>query len=518
MTIAFTAPHHQATETGLSILKQGGNAVEAMVAAAAEIAVQYPHMNSLGGDGFWIISKQGQAPIVIDGSGRSASDLSAFHNLTQRPTRGGLAALTMAGTLSGWQQALQHVDQNLPLSALFERPILHAKTGVTVTQSLENASRLTFPELHKNKAFASQYLNNGESLNTGHVLRNGALGDFLAHLADYGLDDFYQGETAQIAANSLQKEGSPLQLDDFNHHQATIEKPLSTTTQQGTFYNTGAPTQGLASLLILAIYDRLAKEAKSSVDHTHLIVEATKQAFIIRDQHICDPSLLKQPLASFLSPDSIDDLTNRIDPLKAAPWPHQPIPGDTIWMGCQDSEGTMVSFIQSIYWEFGSGVVIPELGVVWNNRGTSFNANPEHHNALQPNKKPLHTLNPAYAELNDGRRMVYGTMGGEGQPQTQACIISRFLYQDIPLGNAVSTPRWLLGKTWGDNTTNLRIERSLYDQQSTELEGRGHVTQPVTDNNELMGHAGAIVSDNNGHIEAATDPRSDGRASVITAS
>ena len=344
----------------------------------------------------------------------------------------------------------------------------------------------------------------------GDKVINPALATTFKRLAEVGLDDFYRGEIAQQAAKELADAGSPITLADFHAHQAKVVEPLTVSISKGQLYNFGAPTQGLASLLILAIYDQLAEQANNELDHMHLLVEATKQAFIIRDQLITDESSLKEPLQDYLSDEKIKQCVNKIALNKALPWPHQAKVGDTIWMGASDQYGTMVSFIQSVYWEFGSGIVLPSSGILWNIRGKSFNLDASHHNVLAPGKKPFHTLNPAFAELQDGRRMVYGTMGGEGQPQTQACLFSRYLYQGDSLKNAVAKPRWLLGRTWGDTSNNLRLEKSLYDQSAQQLSDLGHDVTFVEDNNELMGHAGAIVLDKQGIVSATSDPRSDG--------
>jgi gamma-glutamyltranspeptidase/glutathione hydrolase len=333
-------------------------------------------------------------------------------------------------------------------------------------------------------------------------------------LAEAGLDDFYRGEIAEKCAHDLALAGSPLTLADFHQHQAKVMEPLTVTISKGQLYNFGAPTQGLASLLILAIYDQLVSESHDELTHVHLLVEATKQAFIIRDKLITDQAYLKQPLQDLLSDENIKQCVEQISLEKALPWPHQAKVGDTVWMGATDQYGTMVSFIQSIYWEFGSGVVSPSTGILWNIRGQSFTLDTAHHNVLAPNKKPFHTLNPAYAVLKDGRRMVYGTMGGEGQPQTQACLFSRYLYQGDSLKEAVAKPRWLLGRTWGDTTNNLRLEKSLYESMGSKLRSLGHDVTSVADNNELMGHAGAIVLDLEGKTSATSDPRSDGNSLI----
>ncbi|MGL4829161.1 MAG: gamma-glutamyltransferase, partial [Vibrio sp.] len=272
----------------------------------------------------------------------------------------------------------------------------------------------------------------------------------------------------------------------------------------------GAPTQGLASLLILGIYDRWVHQAKSAADHIHILIEATKVAFDIRNQVIADENVIPIALQDYLAVEQVNALAQKIHFHQASDWPKETQLGDTIWMGAVDQYGTMVSFIQSIYWEFGSGVVLPSSGVLWNIRSQSFSLDPNHINCLAPDKKPFHTLNPAYAELNDGRRIVYGTMGGDGQPQTQACLISRYLYQSESLQQAIANPRWLLGRTWGDSTTQLRMEKSLIDQVKATLSVRGHQIYSVPDHNEMMGHAGAIVLDSSGVVDVASDPRSDG--------
>lgn len=514
---SFTAPHNKAAQVGQRILDDGGTASEAMVAAAAMVAVQYPHMNSIGGDGFWLICRQGEAPIAIDACGRSAAnvDLDEYRRKgDELPESGGEAAITMAGTIAGWQKALELNAGSASLQQLLAPAIEAARNGVEVTQTLVDASEKTWQRLQHLPEFAKLFTNNGQTLKLRDTIHNPALAQTLSRLADVGLDDFYRGEIAEQAAAELAQAGSPLTLEDFHQHRAVVTQPLTVETSKGQLYNLGAPTQGLASLLILAIYDQLAATAETELQHIHLLVEATKQAFIIRDQVITDEGALTQPLQDYLTPEVIHRCVKNISPDHALPWPHYAKPGDTVWMGASDQYGTMVSFIQSIYWEFGSGVVLPSSGILWNVRGKSFSLQPEHHNVLAPRKKPFHTLNPAYAELKDGTRMVYGTMGGEGQPQTQACLFSRHLYQDKTLSQSVFLPRWLLGRTWGDSSNNLRLEQDLYLQYAQSLAEMGHQVTQVDNLNELMGHAGAIALNTQGKAIATSDPRSDGESFV----
>ncbi|MGJ8679411.1 gamma-glutamyltransferase family protein [Paraglaciecola sp.] len=518
--IAFTAPHAKASEIGMSVLKQGGSAIDAMVAGAAAISVLYPHMNSLAGDGFWVIQKPNQEPVCIDGCGYAAksADIEFYKKLghEQIPSRGGLAALTVGGTLDSWKKAREYASvfsESIELSQLLAPAIKLAKEGIEVTQSLQNASQKVSEELSAESQYLAVFEPNSRPLQKGELFKNPQLAHFLTELAEQGVDSFYRGDIAKNLAKSLSDANSPIQLNDLQNYQAKVLQPLSVKTSKGQFYNLPAPTQGIASLLILAIYDEIYQDDWSEAQKVHALVEATKQAFLVRDKEVCDPRRLSKNWQSLLSPSHIASLAKNISQ-QALPWPRESAEGDTVWMGCVDKNGTMVSFIQSIYWEFGSGVVIPEYGLVWNNRGTSFSLQENHVNALKPEHKPFHTLNPAFAVLNDGRRISYGTMGGEGQPQTQAAIMSRYLYENLNLQEAVNKGRWLLGRTWGSNEHDLKMEQDLFADLGQELIQQGHQLRAVDSVNELMGHAGAIVLSDAGQVEAASDHRSDGQGRV----
>ena len=513
---AFTAPHYASAQAGNHILEQGGTAIEAMVAAAASIAVEYPHMNGLGGDGFWLISEPGKTPIAIDACGTAVANanLETYQGLDAIPSRGPKAALTMAGAVAGWQKALSISAQwqaPLPLSKLLDTAANQAEWGIEVTQSFSDASAKTFDQLAELQGF-EQFLIKGKALKKGKVIKLPALANTLKTLIKNGLDDFYHGEIADKLTKDLAAAGSPIRRKDFSDYHANMVAPLKVETSQGTLFNLPAPTQGVASLIILALYDRVATLANNDADRVHLLIECTKQAFIKRNQFVTDPSRLSVSLDSLLTDQQLDAMAKNISLETALPWPHEAKLGDTVWMGACDQEGRMVSYIQSLYWEFGSGVVSPSTGIVWNNRGTSFSLDKQSSQVLAPGLKPFHTLNPAYAELKDGRRMSYGTMGGEGQPQTQAAIFARHVYHNLPLDKSIALGRWLLGRTWGDESHNLKVERDLADYVGDELLAKGHDLIVVDPQSEMMGHSGAIVREPAGKTIAATDPRSDGKA------
>lgn len=518
--IAFTAPHFAASEVGLELLKNGANAIDAMIGAAAAITVAYPHMNALGGDSFWLVSHPGETPVAIDGAGIARSNIAKNRFGASIPTRGTDSCITLPGTVAGWQKVrevagLLSSGHAVPMAELLAPACQLARRGVAVTESLTAACRKLANDVTPAAAFATLndvYLNPVLREASGQVY-NLALADTLEYLGHAGLDDFYRGDIAQRLVADANNLGMDLQADDLNAFHASLREPLATVIQPAKVYNLPAPTQGVASLIILALFDRLYTPEMSEEQQVHLLVEATKQAFVLRDLHLADPTVSQGSESEWLEDAYLDSLAAGIAE-QAQPWPRPPLYGDTVWMGCVDRDGLMVSFIQSIYWEFGSGVMLPSTGIIWNNRGCSFSLAENHPNVLAPGKKPLHTLNPAYAELNDGRRLVYGTMGGEGQPQTQAALFSRFVYGGEGLAEAIARDRWLLGRTWGESSTDLKLEPALAKRIGKYLTDRGHQVQALPAQSEIMGHAGAICLAADGNVESATDPRSDGAALV----
>lgn len=519
------APHHLAAESGLAVLREGGNAVEAMLAAASTIAVVYPHMNSIGGDSFWMIHEPGGDVRAIDACG-AAGQAANVERYRERgigvlPFRGGDAAITVAGTIAGWDEAhrfsYEHLGGRMPLDRLLADAIGYAEQGCAVTASQAQATADKASELAHQPGFAEKFLPDGEVPAAGSVFRQQQLGAALRHLANRGLDDFYRGELAEGLARDLADAGSPLRLADLHAHSASWVQPLALDLESGTVYNTPFPTQGVASQMILGLMERLGVKGHDpdSPAYVHAIVEATKLAFQVRNAVVTDPAHAKKGPESCLEPAFLDRLAACFDPDSALPWPLPPDAGDTVWLGAIDAEGRAVSFIQSIYHEFGSGVVLPQSGVLWQNRGCSFALDASALNPLAPGRKPFHTLNPPLARLRDGRTLVYGTMGGDGQPQTQAAVFGRHVLHGNDLAHAVRAPRWLLGRTWGTSTETLKLESRFRYDLVERLIRLGHEVEVLEPYSETMGHAGALSIDGNGVITGASDPRSDGNAAAL---
>ena len=513
------APHHLASQSALAVMRDGGNAIEAMIAAAATIAVVYPHMNGIGGDGFWLIVPPGGAPIAIDACGPAALgasiDFYRAQGMKTIPLRGPLAANTVAGTVGGWQAAdtlAKELGGAMPVSRLLRDAIGYAADGVAVTASQQDATKAKWLQLRRQPGFADTFTIAGDLPAAGQRFMQPRLAATLQALADDGLDSFYRGPLAARIGADLAAAGSPVTQADLAAYRASRVAPLHLRHGQGDLYNLTPPTQGAVSLAILGLLERagLDRVAADSADHIHLAVEATKLAFGLRDGFITDPAQMALAGQDLLEAGRLDALAARIDPAVAAPWGAGKEPGDTIWMGAIDQSGLAVSFMQSIYHEFGSGVVLADTGINWQNRGASFSLDADALLALKPGKKPFHTLNPAAARLHDGRVMVYGTMGGDGQPQTQAAVFTRHVVFGQPLQQAVTAPRWLLGRTWGQTSDSLKLEGRWDPAIVAELRRRGHEVEVLADFDETMGHAGAIVRHADGVLEGAADPRSDG--------
>jgi len=515
------APHSAAVEAGRAILAEGGNAIEAMIAMAAAIAAVYPHMNHLGGDGFWLIREaSGRVrAIMAAGPAALAAKPELYRDYETMPTRGSLAALTTPGAIGGWMLALEAASANgarLPLDVLLAPAIGHARNGYTVTRSQTRLTQENLANLKDVPGFAAAFLADGKAPAVGTTLKQEALAATLAQLAHAGLDDFYRGDVGREISADLERIGSPLTRHDLTRYHARLAEPLRVALPSGTVYNTDAPTQGVVSLMILALFARLGVSEAEGFDHIHGLVEATKRALRMRDRVVTDPGYLPLALDRVLEDRYLAGEAMKIDRRKAAPWPLAAGAGDTIWMGAADTSGLVVSYIQSLYWEFGSGLVLPATGVLMQNRGASFSLEAGSLNYLTPGRLPFHTLNPALAVFNDGRIMAYGCMGGDGQPQTQSTLFTRYVTFRKPLLEAIDRPRWVLGRTWGAARTALRLEPRFDGNVIDALAAAGHdievLPEPYSD---VMGHAGAAVLHPDGTCEGAHDPRADGGAAGV---
>jgi gamma-glutamyltranspeptidase/glutathione hydrolase len=514
-----SAPHALAAGSGARILEEGGTAIESAMAVAATLSVVYPHMTGLGGDSFWLIAEPGRPPVTIDGAGRAGAAVTTRwyreRGLHRVPWRGPLAANTVAGAVSAWIVASRiNADWHgrLPLSRIFEDAITLADAGTSVTAGHAHALRQFREELETLPGFRELHYCGGAAPRTGDMLRQPALAGTFAALARDGMDSFYRGATARSIAAGLADGGIPLTAEDLAAQHARVGAPLRVCLPMAEVYNCRPPSQGLASLMILGLFARLGVERAESFAHVHGLVEATQLAFAVRDRRVGHREHPPGELESHLAAAELARTAARIDRRHAAPWSGGPGDGDTAWFGVIDAEGRAVSAIQSLYFEFGSGVALPQCGFVWQNRGCAFELDGGGPNVLAPGRQPFHTLNPAFARFHDGRELVYGAMGGDGQPQTQAALFTRYAFFDQDLQEAISAPRWVLGRTWRDAGTALRLEDRFPGELFDALRAAGHPVQRVDAFDQAMGHAGGVVHDRATGFQGASDPRSDGAA------
>jgi oxamate amidohydrolase len=516
-----TAPYGLASEAGRAVLAEGGNAIEAMVAAAAAIAVVYPHMNGIGGDGFWLVHVPGREPVAIEACGRAGARatpaLYRDNGLSHVPPRGPLAANTVPGAVAGWEAALALAAEcggTMPLARLLEPAIGFAAEGFPVSTSHAANVAACAAELANVPGFGDLHLPGGGPPGNEELFRQPALAETLRGLSADGLDGFYRGALARRIAAELDAAGCPVTADDLAAFRARRVAPLSLSLDCGIGYNMPPPSQGLAALMILGIFDRLGVQQADGFPFVHGLVEATKLAYAVRDRIVADPDAMTEDPAAYLTDAALEERAAMVDRRRAAPWHRDMGKGDTVWMGAADRSGIVVSYIQSLYWEFGSGVVLPDVGILLQNRGSSFTVQ-SGLNRIAPGKRPFHTLNPALCRLHDGRVMAYGCMGGEAQPQIQAAIFTRHVRFGMDLQEAITAPRWIVGRTWGEESGMLAIESRFPPDVLRALAAAGHEVRSVGPFSSMLGHAGAVARHDSGLIEGATDPRSDGAALAL---
>ncbi len=529
-----TTPHGLATAAGLRVLQEGGNAVEAAVAAAATIAVVYPHMNALGGDNFWLVYHAGEGQVralMACGAAGARCTIEAYRasgHPHEIPRRGVLAANTVPGAVDGWWEAYEYSRQSLGgrnrFAALLTDAVSYAESGFPVTPGQEAWTRGNvgpdsgpFGHLEDLDGFRRTFLHpDGSVYRAGERQVVPGLAETLATVARDGREAFYRGPLAARVCAYLHERGGLLTEADFASHRSRWTDPIHVRYRNWTVCNTPPPTQGLTSLEILNIIGHfpVAEWGDHSPAYYHTIVEATKMAFVDRDAWIADPDARPIPVEELLSDAHGRAQAAAIDPDRAqALRSIRPVGRDTIWLGTIDAAGNAVSLIQSIAFDFGSGVVAEGTGILLQNRGAAFSLDPAHHNALAPGRRPFHTLNPAMA-LRDGRpELVYGAMGGEGQPQTQAAIVTRVLDLGMDVQAAIEAPRWLYGRHWGLPTTKLQLEARVPLRVIEDLARRGHDVEVVDAWDDRMGHAQAIwIDPRTGIRYGGADPRGDGQA------
>lgn len=509
-----TSPHRLASEAGLDILRQGGNAIEAAIAIGAVLAVTYPHFCGLGGDAVWMVAdRQGRQTSFL-GIGQAAQNVEGLSSI---PTRGPGSALTTACAVDAWRYAQDYSNTHwagrMSFSSLLDAAIGHAENGFPVTASQAHWLAFRGSEVQDWPGFGDLFVPGGSPPEVDAPFRQPQLAESLKAIAQHGAREFYEGALARRIAQGLAEEGSPLNERDLQATRTREAKPVRLDYAEVTLLAPPPPTQGVTTLMIMGVLARLEHDgvAEGSADYYHLAVEAVKQAFLDRDQ-IADPDFGTQDIDGWLDPASLAAKARSIDPQHALEWPQPFRTGDTVFFAATDSEGRGVSVLQSIYFDWGSGVVAGDTGILWQNRGAAFSVRPGHPNELRPGKRPFYTLNPGIALKAGQPHLLYGTQGADGQPQTLSLLLTRLIDHGLSPADALRRPRFLLGRTFSDGRDTLKLEADVAPEVVAELTRRGHQLSPIGALSPLAGQAGIIRIDDNGALSGAHDPRSDGCA------
>ncbi len=531
MSGAVSAGHPLAAAAGHDVLRRGGNAIDAAIAMAGVLAVVRPHMNGVGGDAFALYFDAATGDVhALNGSGRAGSlatpALYAGRDLERVPETGPLS-VTVPGAVAAWTDALDRFG-SLPLDELLAPAIGYARDGFPVSSRL--ASDIAAFAASLNDPGRALYLPGGDPPPVGSPLRNPALATTLERIAREGRDGFYRGFVADRLATLLDSAGGHLQAVDLEAHRSTWVEPLQSDYEGHTMLALPPNTQGIAQLQLFGMarsFD-LQTMGHNTAPYLHTLIELKKLAFADRDRWAADPDFTDLPLDMLLAADYLAGRAALVDPGAAAA-SRQPgqaespmgdrtgqsavssgrgpgdrdDTGDTVYLTAVDRWGNAVSWIQSLFAGFGSGILEPETGVVLHNRGALFTLEEGHPNVIAPGKRPYHTLTPMMALDGDGRfAFTLGTPGGDSQPQSLLQIVNNLLLFGMTPQAAIEAPRFRSYEGLA-----IDFEDRFGADVLAELEALGHGIGTVQGWTATFGGAQMIVRDRDGTLVAASDPR-----------
>lgn len=504
---AAATAHPLATRAAADVLREGGSAVDAAIAANAVLAVTQPDACGPGGDLFALVREGASGKVrayAAAGPAGALADRATLRERCERIPSRGVLPVTVPGAVAGWH-LLHERHGRLPWRRLFAAGAEVASRGHPITRKVALSLAQAAP--YADAAFTAAYLSGGPP-RPGALLRNPDLARTLAAIGDEGPDWFYRGPFAQALVARLAAEGGLIVAEDLSRFAAEETAPMTATYRGRTVTVTPPPSQGVALLLSLRVLDGFAPgpEGTESARWLHLSVEAKRRAFLLRDHLLADPRAVPRDWQALLDDPAIAaaraDIDDRRSRLPAA----ELLPGDTTFLCTVDEEGNACALVQSLYQGCGSGVMVPGFGVHLQNRGSYFSLVEGHPNAIAPGKRTAHTLMAALVTDGRGLLAVLGTMGGDGQPQTLLQLLSRLYDGHEELESAIAAPRWLDG---GAAEPGLLLEAGLAPFADA-LHGYGQQVVLGGDRLHAMGHAHAIVRREDGLLRAAADPRGDG--------
>jgi gamma-glutamyltranspeptidase/glutathione hydrolase len=503
-----------ASQVGLDVLKRGGNAVDAAIAMAAVLNVTEPMMTGVGGDMFAIVywAKTNELK-GLNASGRAPRALSldyfAKKGITKMP-QFGMESITVPGAFDGWNVLLEKYG-TMKLADLLAPAIGYAENGYPVMEKASEDWGEEEARLKANPDAAANYLPNGHVPQPGEIFRQKNLAHTLKLLAAGGRDAFYKGEVGRAIADYMKTHGGFITMEDLAAQHAEWVDPISTNYRGYTVYELPPNGQGLTVLLALNIlegFDLAAMKQQPDL-YYHTLIEATKLAFADRNRYIADPKFAKVPVAELLAKDYAAKRRALIKPDSVLDAPPAGLPmskGETTYFTVIDKDRNAVSFINSLYEHFGSGIVAGDTGIVMQDRGGGFSLDPESPNRIEPGKRPFNTLIPAMV-FKDGKLfMSFGVMGGAMQPQGHVQVLTNFIDLGMGLQQAMETPRFRY-----DGGSRVYLEDEMGDAVLEKLASRGH-KRIVPRRNQMGGGQAIMVDPKTGALMGASDNRKDGMA------
>jgi len=464
--------HPFATLAAIDVLREGGNAADAAVTACAVLCVVEPHMTGVGGDCFVMLAKPGQAPWGYNGSGRSASGASAEALRAQglHEIGASIHAVTVPGAVDAWEETLR-THGTIGLDRALAPAIKYAQGGFPI------AARVAFDwarftaRLNADPGSAKHYLFNGTSPREGDVIRLPALANTLKAIAAGGARALYQGEIAADMAATLAARGSLITVDDIAAHKGEVVKPISSNYRGLDVLELPPNGQGVTALVMLNILETFDMKSLEALgpDRFHLMLEAGRIGYAVRDTHVADPKAMTIDTAKLLDKVWAKTLAAKIDPAKRVALPKAPTPGnETTYISIVDKDRMAVSFINTLYSNFGHGLCTEKTGIIFTNRGACFTLEPGHPNAIGPSKRPMHTIIPALAMRNDRVEYSFGVMGAHYQPMGHVQIVLNLIDYGMDVQQAIEAPRAFFV---GEDTA---AERGVPAATIAGLKQRGH--------------------------------------------
>ncbi len=503
---ATSAP--PATLAAIDVLRAGGNAVDAAVTASAVLCVVEPSMTGIGGDCFALIGMPDGVIHGLNGSGRAAfradADWLRASGLTEITPRS-VHAVTVPGAVDAWDTLLK-AHGTMTLGDCLAPAIDMAEEGVPVTPRVAFDWPEDTPVLAADEGGRIHYLKDGRTPQVGETMAYPALAKTLGILAAKGRDAFYQGEIAEDIVSHLGKHGSLLTMEDFARTKSNWVKPISAVFAGHEILEIPPNGQGITALIALNILSNfgLKRLDPASPERMHLEIEAMKLAWSLRNRHVADPEFAEIPVQELLSPRTSERLAGLIDMNRALDVAIVLPPSDTIYLTVVDRSRLAVSFINSVYYGFGSGIVTPKTGIALQNRGSDFVTTPGHPNCIGPGKRPRHTIIPAMVRKDGVVDMSYGVMGGDYQPMGHVTVaVNRYVY-DMDPQEAIDGPRYV------PSGGEVLVEDGVLEAARAGLVRKGHRVVPAS---APLGGGQAIVIDRKrGMLVGGSDPRKDGLA------